>query len=162
MRWGTIMCVCRLKIEKFSGHNPCWWLVQCWTSWENAHRIQRKWKCRPIEHHGRHLLASSQHHVATSPSNSHLPVSWRSPPPFSAPRGLAKGVHSHWLNPIRIFISLGLSDWLRSEWLIPSELMKLERTLLKFLKKKQESFHCLEVCRRHSARWASNEKAVAP
>lgn len=45
-----------------------------------------------------------------------------------------KGVHSHWLNPIRIFISLGLSDWLRSEWLIPSELMKLERTLLKFLK----------------------------
>lgn len=55
-----------------------------------------------------------------------------------------KGVHSHWLNPIRIFISLGLSDWLRSEWLIPSELMKLERTLLKFLKKKQESFHCLK------------------
>ena len=59
----------------------------------------------------------------------------------------ALGVDSHWLKPIRILIPLGLSDWLRNEWLIPSELMKLEGTFAEVSekeKRKEESSHPLK------------------
>lgn len=103
---------------------------------ENGREIQRQWKCRPTEHHGGRLFAVS---LASMPPL--LPTAFPHclvEPPLRFQPLRALGLDPHWLEPVRILISLGFRNWLRNEGVTPWKLMKLEGTFAEVSKKRKE------------------------